>query len=73
MWKNLKFLADVGATVGGVIFLWNVALGFAEEKVRAEYLQQERKTSKKSSNTYDMDDISVTRDGDTIKIKFNKK
>lgn len=69
MWKNLKFLADIGATIGGVIFFWNVALGYAEQKVRAEY---ESKVGPKHK-IHDFDDITVTKEGDTIKIKFNKK
>lgn len=70
MWKNLKFLADIGATIGGAIFLWNVALGYAEQKVRAEY---ENKVGFKKTKIHDFDDISVSKEGDTIKIKFNKK
>ena len=68
MWNNLRKIADVAATIGGVLFAWNVALGFAEAKVRAEF-----ESGKRSIDDISLDDVVITTEGDTIKIRMKKK
>ena len=75
MWSNFKRIANVAATIGGLIFMWETAVSFARAKVEDEIRSGMYSVKNNvSSNTDNVSDgnVEVTREGDTIKIRIHQ-